>query len=120
MLLLQIELTRLNLAHFAFSETSGALDVLLSHGIGVRIARLTDVVEVEFQSIPSALEVPKRALLRSRLNDVHSIVIAFYTLLKKGIPSRDSASTTLSPISTRAPSILAVSRFSPSSVTSTS
>jgi len=41
----RIETPRLDLAHFAFRETRGAFDVLLGHGVGVRVARLADIVE---------------------------------------------------------------------------
>src|SRR4029078_1576588 len=45
-----IEAQRVNLTHLAFGETRGALDILLGHGIGVRIARLADVIEQEFHA----------------------------------------------------------------------
>src|SRR5215471_13269804 len=43
-----IEAARVDFAHFAGGEAAGAFDVFLGHGIGVRIARLADVVEKDF------------------------------------------------------------------------
>ena len=64
-----------NLPHLAFGETRGALDVFLGHGVGVRVARLADVVEKQFQVF----------------------------LRKNGMPSRSSTNSTASPICTRSP-----------------
>ena len=47
-----IESWRMNFPHFAFYKAPGSLDVLFGHCVGVRIARLADVVEGELQEVP--------------------------------------------------------------------
>ena len=86
MLVPRIEAFGLDLAHLACGEASRALDVFRSHRIGMRVARLADVVEIDFQEANR----------------------------KNSMPSRVSASSTLSPILTRAPRILTVRRVPPS------
>src|SRR5207302_1877648 len=95
--------THRDLAHFAFGEARGALDVLFGHRVGVRVAGFAEVVEKDFHL---AADARRRTRIQMRL--------------KNGMPSRDSADSTLSPIATRSPVTRAVRRLPSSSVTITS
>ena len=74
MLFPRIETQRLNLPHLAFGEARGALDVLLRHGIGVRVARLADVVEEDLHASCGKNGMPLRSSTNSTaIADLHAL-----------------------------------------------
>src|ERR1700730_18646318 len=64
MLLPRIKPPWLDLPHFALCESCGAFNVFLGHRVGMRVARLADVIKEELHSCGVCLSGCRRALAR--------------------------------------------------------